>query len=537
MATDQCPTPAAMTSALETPVASPLEQPPPHPLPDAPQQEKGSLCASGGFLCRVVVLCAMSSVLSGYDQGVIAGAMLTLAQDLSLSSVEQEVCIGILNLAAALGGVATGMIADAKGRRWTITLANMAFLLGSILLAAANGFPMLMAGRVLMGLGVGIALVIAPVFTAELAPPSLRGSLVALADLATNLGILMGYGAGLAFYGVECGWRGMFGLGTIPAVMLAVLIWTVPESVRWLVMQGRDAEAADVLRRVGRGGDPSVDLAAIKTTMQSTGGGAPWKDLFCPRDRPTAKMLIAGLGVAFFSQACGTEAVTYYVPHVMESVGLDTYEALVATMAAGGCKVVFLLAASLLFDKVGRKPMLIISALGLALSFSLIAASYLFDEPSLSIGGVCGVMGSFSLGFSPLVYIVGTEVFPNALRAKAMAFALFLTRMLAGMISISFITLNETLGPIVLWSGFGVVSVAAATFVCCFVPETKGLALEHVRQLFESSPSRAPHRPLIRNHLALLATHGGVRSDQPQNEISVATPVATASRVVDSMCV
>eukprot|EP00961_Rhodomonas_salina_P186863 2523069-Rhodomonas_salina.1 len=154
--------------------------------------------------------------------------------DLELNDAQQEQSIGILNFAAALGGACTGFIADAVGRRWTITAANLLFLVGSLVLAVCNGFGLLMIGRIVMGFGVGIALVIAPVFTAELVPANIRGSLVALSDVATNFGILLGYSIGLGLWGVDGGWRIMFALGIVPAFVLAILIWTVPESARWL---------------------------------------------------------------------------------------------------------------------------------------------------------------------------------------------------------------------------------------------------------------------------------------------------------------
>jgi MFS family permease len=270
------------------------------------------------FLVWIIALSSISSIISGYDQGVIAGAELPLQEDLELSGVQLELCVGVINIAAAVGGIVTGAIADAKGRRWTITLSNLLFLVGSLLLTLAQGFFTLMVGRVIMGLGVGIALVAAPIFTAEVSPAHLRGSLVAMSDVATNAGILLGYAAGLGFYGVGGGWRFMFALGMVPAGLLAVLIWTVPESPRWLAMRGRDKDALEALMCIGDKAYAESELESIRSAIQndSSAGEASWGEIFCPKDRPTARMLTAGLGVAFFSQACGTEAVTYYIPEV-----------------------------------------------------------------------------------------------------------------------------------------------------------------------------------------------------------------------------
>jgi len=289
----------------------------------------------------------------------------------------------------------------------------------------------------------------------------------------------------------------------------------VPESPRWLAMRGRDKDALAALMRIGDKAYAEAELESIRSAIQndSSAGEASWKEIFCPTDRPTARMLTAGLGVAFFSQACGTEAVTYYIPEVMVNVGLSDFDALLATMGAGGCKVLFLLLASQLFDRVGRRPMLLISAFGLAVSFGVMSFSYSTGMDWLSVVGVCGIMGAFSLGFSPLVYVVGTEVFPNRLRAKAMSLALFTTRILAGVVSISFISLEVALGPTLLWAGFSLIAAAAVFFIFFNVPETMGLELEDVAALFGggATGAGATKRP---KRTTLLLTRVTSRSHQ-----------------------
>eukprot|EP00962_Isochrysis_galbana_P039653 scaffold14248_cov143-Isochrysis_galbana.AAC.1 len=174
----------------------------------------------------------------------------------------------------------------------------------------------------------------------------------------------------------------------------------------------------------------------------------------------------------------------------MVNVGLNDFDALLATMGAGGCKVVFLLIASQLFDRVGRRPMLLLSAFGLAASFGTMSVSYSMGLDWLSVAGVCGIMGAFSLGFSPLVYVIGTEVFPNRLRARAMSLALFTTRILAGVVSISFLSLGRAMGPTLLWACFSLIAVAAMVFIFFSVPETMGLELEEVAAVFSRGGAR-----------------------------------------------
>lgn len=340
-----------------------------------------------GSLAKAVGVSAASSVLSGYDQGVIASAMLTMKPSLGLSGEQQEISIGSLNIVAAAGGLMASYAAEYLGRKKAIAIANIFFLVGSVLIAVANGFWLVLVGRMLQGgrraaqrraapastlaarapprarhadlraaprdparpapagLGVGFALVVAPIFTAELVPARYRGMLVSLSDVSTNLGILLGYGAGLAFISLprDIGWRVMFGVGGVPAIMLFGLIWLVPESPRWLVGVGRHLSAERALNEIftdameaekqllamqqaaGTGSSapgPSVSEevdaleSAEATAAAAAGGGgadaaaAPntgWSEVFWARDPVERTMIWRGLAIAFFSQAIGTE--------------------------------------------------------------------------------------------------------------------------------------------------------------------------------------------------------------------------------------
>ncbi|KAL1511122.1 hypothetical protein AB1Y20_005942 [Prymnesium parvum] len=448
------------------------------------------------LLVRLVLISAASSILSGYDQGVIAGAIGRVKADLHLTHVQEELFVGVLNLVAAFGCLIAGAVADTLGRRWTICLANWLFIVGSIFLSTANSFGLLLVGRVVMGLGVGIALVVAPVFTAECAPTRLRGFLVTLSDFATNLGIVGGYAVGLAFYHTNAGWRYMFALGIVPSVCVAAFVWALPDSPRWLVMCGEKDAALAAVRRIGAVKDAEAEVEQILRIQEETlEGSAGWRGLFNPADAPTRRMLVAGLGVAFFSQACGTEAVVYYIPDIMTGLGLDEYHALVATLGAGGCKLLFLVIAAFLFDRVGRRSMLFVSGTGMALSFVLLSTSHALNSSALTVIGVCAVMSSFSLGFSPLVYVIGTEVFPTRVRSVAMAFSLFLTRLIAGIIASLFLSLQQAMGHVALWAVFATVAAIAVVFAYFCVPETKGLSLEEVASQFgdSSEKSRRSH--------------------------------------------
>ncbi|KAG8461606.1 hypothetical protein KFE25_001210 [Diacronema lutheri] len=441
-------------------------------------------------LAKAVLVSTASSVLSGYDQGVIAAAMLTMKLDLDLDGVEQEMSIGVMNIAAAGGGLMAGMAAERFGRKRAIALANGFFLLGSLAIALAESFAALFVGRLLQGVGVGFALVVAPIFTSELVPAEVRGRLVSLGDVCTNAGILLGYSAGLLFFKAEDGWRYMFWLGCAPALLIVVSIFSAPESPRWLVSVGRVDEARTVVHRLHPDeaeAAASLDemVAAVAAVKDEPKSG--WADVLWHPDPVVRGMIWRGLAIALFSQLTGTEAVVYFAGDIVQEAGLVSMRSiLLAIMAVGACKLVFLLGASSLFDRVGRRPMLLASAAGLAASLLVLAASTWGDAPRpvLAITGLCAFMASFSIGFSPLVYVVCSELFPLGVRARAMSCALFITRVTAGLISSVFVSLRTALTPHGAWLLFVPIALAAFAFVYAYVPETNGLGLEGVQTMF-----------------------------------------------------
>jgi len=445
-----------------------------------------------GSLAKAVAVSAASSILSGYDQGVIAAAMLTMKADLSLSGVEQEVSIGCLNITAAVGGVLAGFAAELFGRKKAIAMANVFFLVGSFMIAFTPGFWLLLFGRMLQGVGVGFALVVAPIFTAELVPAQYRGMLVSLSDGSTNLGILLGYTAGLVFLDTPDGWRWMFGVGALPACILLGLIWLVPESPRWLVGVGRDTSAHRALNELL--GDAATaerhleDIQEAAKEQNQNEDAASWGEVFCNANPVYRTMIWRGFAIAFFSQAIGTEAVVYYSPEVVHEAGVTSVrQTLLAIMGVGFAKIFFLFVGSQLFDRVGRRPMLLTSAAGLFLSLLLMAWSCIVDDhlgAVLAIVGLCAYMGSFSIGFSPLTYVICSELFPTAVRAPAMSVALFTTRVIAGVISSSFVSLREWLTPMGAWLAFTPIAAAAFIFVFLYIPETMGHSLEEISDAF-----------------------------------------------------
>ncbi|CAN0188939.1 unnamed protein product, partial [Discosporangium mesarthrocarpum] len=268
---------------------------------------------SGKALVYVCAVCSsLCSVLLGYDIGVMSGAKEFIRPDLGLSSVQEEVVVGSLNIVAAFGGLVAGKAADSIGRKPTIALSCAVFISGAGIMTLSTGFVALLVGRIITGIGVGCAMVIAPVYITELAPTNIRGMLVSLTDICINVGILFGYGSSIAcssvFKGDSTRWRSMVGVGTIPPALILACLTLMPESPRWMISKGRDREGLAILRRVSEVSLPCLRLFGGGGGRQ----GSSWMDVLAPRDKKVQAAMLVGLGLGFWQQASGSEVREIY---------------------------------------------------------------------------------------------------------------------------------------------------------------------------------------------------------------------------------
>ena len=477
------------------------------------------------YALACALLASLNSTLLGYDIGVIAGAVLFIKDDLGISEVQEELLVGSLNLVSLLGAASAGRIADAVGRRWTMAIAAGFFLVGAGIMGVAPHFSLLMVGRLLEGIGVGFALMIAPVYTAELSPASSRGFLVSLPEIFINFGILIGYMVSYLFSGLPANvnWRLMLGVGMIPALVLAFGVMLMPESPRWLVMQNRIEEAEVVLRKTSSDDAEAnvrlqqiMDAAGITVDGSGTHRGSNsegqgvWKELLQPT-APVRRMLVVALGVQFFQQASGIDATVYYSPVVFSHAGISGKSGvLLATILVGLSKTLFILVATVWLDRLGRRPLLLTSALGMTCSLFMLAIGFLFlnitptnhiPDPAASSGpgfvailailAICLYVAFFSVGFGPIVWVLTSEIFPLRLRAQAMGLGIVVNRLASGTVALTFLSVARAIsiaGTFFLFSG---VAALSAIFVYNFIPETKGRTLEDIAKVFELDSDRS----------------------------------------------
>ncbi|XP_030931333.1 probable polyol transporter 4 [Quercus lobata] len=450
------------------------------------------------YVLACAVFASLNSVLLGYDVGVMSGAIIFIQEDLKITEVQEEVLVGILSIVSLFGSLAAGRTSDAIGRKWTMALAAVIFQIGAVIMTLAPSFEVLMIGRFLAGIGIGFGVMIAPVYIAEISPTIARGSLTSFPEVFINFGILLGYVSNYAFSGLPAhiNWRIMLAVGILPSVFIGFALFVIPESPRWLVIQNRVEEARSVLQKTN---DNEKEVEERLAEIQLTAGTADvenheekavWRELLSPSPS-VCRMLVTGFGIQCFQQITGIDATVYYSPEILKDAGVEgNTNLLAATVAVGVTKTVFILVAIFLIDKLGRKPLLYVSTIGmticlfsLGLSLSLLGQGQV--RIALSILSVCGNVAFFSVGIGPISWVLTTEIFPLRLRSQAAALGAVGNRVCSGLVAMSFLSVSRAISVAGVFFIFSAASALAVLFVYTIVPETKGKSLEQIELLFK----------------------------------------------------
>lgn len=449
------------------------------------------------YVLACAVFASLNSVLLGYDVGVMSGAIIFIHEDLKITEVQEEVLVGILSIVSLFGSLAGGRTSDAIGRKWTMALAAVIFQIGAVIMTLAPSFEVLMIGRLLAGIGIGFGVMIAPVYIAEISPTIARGSLTSFPEVFINFGILLGYVSNYAFSGLPAhiNWRIMLAVGILPSVFIGFALFVIPESPRWLVIQNRVEEARSVLQKTNDN-EKEVEerLAEIQlaagTAEENLEEKAVWRELLSPSPS-VCRMLVTGFGIQCFQQITGIEATVYYSPEIFKDAGVDgNTNLLAATVAVGVTKTLFILVAIFLIDKLGRKPLLYVSTIGMTIClFSLGLSLSLLGQGqvgiALSILSVCGNVAFFSVGIGPICWVLTSEIFPLRLRSQAAALGAVGNRVCSGVVAMSFLSVSRAISVAGVFFIFSAISALAVLFVYTCVPETKGKSLEQIELLFK----------------------------------------------------
>ena len=436
----------------------------------------------GRHVAISAAITALGGLLFGYDTGVVSGALLFVKKDFGgLSNFQQELVTSLLLVGAVVGAFAAGRVSDRIGRKPTVLITAVVFIVGVLLAAFTPTYPTLLVARIIIGLAVGSASMIVPLYIGEIVPPRVRGGLVSLNQLAITVGILGSY---LIDYGLSGtgNWRLMFGLAAIPAVALFIGMLFQQESPHWLIRQGREDEARQVLRRVRSESDIDGEIREVREISQREGG---LRDLVSPNVRP---LLMVGVLLAVFQQITGINTVIYYAPTLLQGAGFGNSGALLANVVNGVVNVGMTIVAIWLLDKVGRRPLLLTGTAGMAVGMAITALSFLGGENlhgALAIVAVLGLLiytGSFAIGLGPVFWLLIAEIYPLKIRGAAMSVASMANWAANFVVTISFLTLLSAIGGSGAFFLFGFLTLVALGYFWRKVPETKGRSLQEIER-------------------------------------------------------
>ena len=446
---------------------------------------------------RIALVAALGGFLLGFDATVISGAVPFIRDYFGLGGASGSLALGwavsSLGWGAMAGNLATGVLSDRYGRRSVLLLTAVLFFGSSLLAAAAHSFPTFILARVLGGLAVGAAILVAPMYIAEIAPADRRGLLVSINQLMIVIGISASFFSNDLILTVGAGsWRWMLGVEAIPALVFLVLLVTVPESPRWLLARGRRQEALAVLRAV-RGHEAEQELEDIQLAVPM-GRTRSWSALFGSRMR---FVMVFAAGLAFFQQITGINAVLYYLPTIFtQASGWRTSASHLAfhqAAAVGLVNLAMTLVAMRWIDRLGRKPLLIVGTGGMAAA--LLAISWAFRASSATAGvsvthpvvvliAIVAFVACFAISLGPVTWVMVAEIFPNEQRALAISIVGFWNSLVSATVTLVFPWEIAHWGASGTFLGYGTLSVAALVFVLLLGPETRGKTLEEIERAF-----------------------------------------------------
>jgi MFS transporter, SP family, galactose:H+ symporter len=427
---------------------------------------------------------AIAGLLFGYDEGVIAVASPSLQLSFPMTAFEDGFTTAAVPLGALLGAIVAGKLTERLGRRVVLMLAAALFAVAALAASIVGSIWMLMLARLMLGLAIGVAAVVAPLFIAEAAPLRIRGALVSTYQLAITAGIVLSYLTGLLFGGPDT-WRVMFALGALPGIVFFIGLLFLPESPRWLVLKNRDADATASLRRLrGAGADVAGEVAAIRANVfaeQRTAARAP--SVLAPWVRPA---LIIGTVLYFLQQLSGINAVIYYAPTIFQHAGLDGHSTQVlATVGVGLVNFAVTILAMTLIDRWGRRPLLIAGFVGTAATLLLIALAVVTQDlfPSwIVVVALFGYIASFAISLGPLPHLMMSEVFPLSVRGAGMGISSVSNWGFNFIVVFLFPIMLATIGLAGAFTLFAAVCLGGIVFTIALVPETRGVSLEAIEE-------------------------------------------------------
>lgn len=433
-------------------------------------------------LLSATVVSALGSFLFGFDTAVISGTTKFITAYFNLSDAYLGFTVSIALIGTVIGSLIVGKPGDKFGRRKMLFLCGILYFVSALGCAFTNDWYLLLISRFVGGLGIGASSVMAPMYIAEISPARMRGRLVAVAQFNIVFGILIAFFSNYLFAGIgEDNWRWMFGIEAVPAALFFILLFLVPESPRWLVKRNMIEEARSVLNNVGA---ENVDdeLSEIVDSLKEESGGQSSK-LF---SKKYSFAIICAVFLAIFNQLSGINVIMYYAPMIFENAGATTDSAMLQAVAVGVTNMLFTIIAMFFIDKLGRKTLLLIGAVGMGFSLAGAGLHYYFENLFGGSGVIIFIISFiafFAFSQGAVIWVFLAEIFPNKVRAKGQALGSFTHWIMNAIIGMIFPVVLSNLGGGNVFMFFALMMIPFFFFVWKMMPETKGKSLEELEKI------------------------------------------------------
>ena len=451
------------------------------------------------FILGITLISAMGGLLFGYDWVVIGGAKPFYERffDIAQSPYLQGWAMSSALIGCLLGAIGSGYLTDRFGRKIPLIIAAALFTIAAVGTGAVNHFTPFIIFRLIGGLGIGLASAISPMYIAEISPAAMRGRLVSINQLTIVIGILAAQIANyliaekipegstsemiLQSWNGQMGWRWMFWAGTVPALLFFAFSFFIPESPRFLAKSGKSEAAFSILKKIG-GHDYAIqEQKEIAETLRGTDSKIDWKALNSKKVRP---ILILGIVLAVFQQWCGINVIFNYAEEIFTSAGYSVGDMLFNIVITGTVNLIFTLLAMRMVDSWGRRKLMLLGSVGLAVIYFLLGTSYYFELKGLAILVLVMIaIATYAMTLAPITWVVLSEIFPNSIRGAAMAIATTALWIACFVLTYTFPILNKMLHASGTFWLYGLICFSGFLFILKKLPETKGKSLEEIEKM------------------------------------------------------
>ena len=448
------------------------------------------------FILGITLVSAMGGLLFGYDWVVIGGAKPFYERffDISNSPYLQGWAMSSALIGCLVGAMASGYLTDLFGRKRPLIAAAALFTIAALGTGAANQFTFFIIFRLIGGLGIGLASAISPMYIAEISPAKMRGRLVSVNQLTIVIGILSAQIINyliaekvpegitdsmiLQSWNGQTGWRWMFWAGTVPALVFFLFSFFIPESPRFLAKSGKWKSAAAILEKIGGAQYAIQEQKDIAETLHGTSSKIDWKALSSKEVRP---VLVLGVILAVFQQWCGINVIFNYAEEVFTSAGYSVGDMLFNIVITGTVNLVFTFLAMRMVDSWGRRKLMLLGSIGLAVIYFMLGSSYYFELKGLAILVLVMVaIATYAMTLAPITWVVLSEIFPNSIRGTAMAISTTSLWIACFVLTYTFPILNKLLNASGTFWLYGFICFFGFLFILKKLPETKGKSLEEI---------------------------------------------------------